>query len=59
MLRRAHAERVATVGLVRIGLRRDRHVHVLIACPQTATMLVLLDPRDIDEKRNGRHVVEL
>ena len=37
----------------------DRHVEVVVPSPETAPVLILLDPCDIGEERDRRDVVEL
>jgi hypothetical protein len=50
---------VTAVRFIAASFGRDSYVDVVIRCTKPAAMLVLLDPRDIDEKGNPGHVVEL
>jgi hypothetical protein len=52
-------ECAAAVRFIAGSFGRDSYVYVVVLCTKPATMLVLLDPRDIDEKGNPGHVVEL
>jgi hypothetical protein len=59
MLGRAHFERLVAVRFVPADCRRDGDVDVVVAGSETAAVLVLLDARDIREKRNTRDIIEL
>jgi hypothetical protein len=52
-------EGAAAVRFIARGFGRDSDVYVVVLGTKPTTMLVLLDPCDIDEKGNPRHVVEL
>ena len=58
-MRSAHAQAFLTVRFVATGRRRYRDVDILVVCAKPAPMLVLFDPRDVDEKGYCRHVVQL
>ena len=57
--RSAHSEPFLTVFLVSVRSRRDRHVDIVVGGAKPSSVLVFLDPRDIDQKRNPRYVVQL
>jgi hypothetical protein len=56
---RAHMKRIPAVRLVAFGGGRHGHIDIVVASSETPTVLVLLDPGNIDEKGNRRDVVEL
>jgi len=50
---------VTAVRFIAVSFGRDGYIDVVVLCTKPATMLILLDARDIDEKRNPGYVVEL
>jgi hypothetical protein len=59
MLRRPQLKCVAAIGFVAGHGRRDRHIEVVVPSPETATVLIFLDPCDLGQERNRRDIVEL
>ncbi len=59
MLGRAQLECVVTIGFVAANGGGDGHVEVMVPSPETASVLIFLDPCDIGEERNRRDVIEL
>jgi hypothetical protein len=48
MLRCPHVKCIVAIGFVPADGRSNRHVHIVITCPESSTVLVLLDAGDID-----------